>query len=38
MHMKLNDDIFARCLVMMKNVVQIEAVFNISKFSKWPLF
>ena len=79
MHRKFNDDIFARCLVIMKNVVisytkeyrgptlrppcdviddviimkilflhnlgrsfhiwgQIEAVFNISKFSKWPLF
>ena len=79
MHRKFNDDIFVRCLVIMKNVVisyikeyrgptlrsscdviddviimkilflawfgisfyiwgQIEAVFNISKFSKWPLF
>ena len=79
MHRKFNDDIFARCLVIMKNVIfhlyriiegrlwghpvtssmtssswkyfflhnlgrsfhiwgQIEAVFNISKFSKWPLF
>ena len=80
MHMMFNDDIFARCLVIMKNVVisyikeyrgptlrppcdviddviimkipffwhnmerffyiwgQIEVVFNISKFSKWPLF
>ena len=80
MHRKFNDDdIFARCLAIMKNVIisfikeyrgptlrpacdviddvitmknffghnlgrsyniwgQIEAVFNISKFSKWPLF
>ena len=79
MHRKFNDDVFARCLVIMKNVIisfikeyrgptlrppcdviddviimkilfldnlgryfhiwgQIEAVFNISKFSKWPLF
>ena len=79
MHRKFNDDIFARFLVIMKNVVisyikeyrgstlrppcdviddviimkilfwhnlrryfhilgQIEAVFSISKFSKWPLF
>ena len=79
MHRKFNDDIFAPCLVIMKNVVisyikeyrgstlrppcdviddviivkilflhnlgrtfhiwgQIEAVFNISKFSKWPPF
>ena len=79
MHRKSYDDIFARCLVIMKNVIisfikeyrgptlrppcdviddviimkilflhnlgrsfhiwgQIEAVFNISKFSKWPLF
>ena len=79
MHRKFNDAIFARFLVIMKNVVisyikeyrgptlrppcdvidhviimkilflhnlgrsfhiwgQIEAVFNISKFSKWPLF
>ena len=79
MHRKFNDDIFARFLVIMKNVVislikeysvpnfmaprdviddvitmkkifwhnlgrsfhiwsQIEAVFNISKFSKWPPF
>ena len=77
MHRKFNDDIFARCLVIMKNVIsykeyrgptlrppcdviddfiimkilflhnlgrsfqiwgQIEAVFNISKFSKWPPF
>ena len=79
MHRNFNDDIFAGCLVIMKNVVisyikeyrgptlrppcdviddviimkilfwhnlgrplhiwgQIEAVFDISKFSKWPLF
>ena len=75
MHRKFNDDIFARCLVIMKNVIisfikeyrgptlrppcdviimkilfghnlgrsfhiwgQMEAVFNISKYSKWPLF
>ena len=79
MHRKFNDDIFARCLVIMRNVVisyiteyrgptlrppcdviddviimkilfwhnlgryfhiwgQIEAVFNISKISKWPPF
>ena len=78
MHRKFNNDIIARCLVIMKNVIisfikeyrgptlrplgdvindhhentffwhnlgrsfhiwgQIEAVFNISKFSKWPLF
>ena len=79
MHRKFNDDIFARCLVIMKNVVisyikeyrgptmrptcdviddvfimkilflhnlgrsshicgQIEAVFNILTFSKWPPF
>ena len=78
MHRKFNDDIFARCLVTLKNVIsfikeyrgptlrppcdvindviimnilfwhnlrrsfhiwgQIEALFNISKFSKWPLF
>ena len=79
MHRKFNDDIFARCLVFMKNVIisfikeyrgptlrspcdvindvnimkilfwhnlgrsvhiwgQIEAVFNISQFLKWPLF
>ena len=79
MHRKFNDDIFARCLVIMKNGIisfikeyrgptlrppcdviddviimkilfwhnlgwsfhiwgQIEAVFNISKFSKWPPF
>ena len=76
MHRKFNDDIFACCLVIMKNVVisfikeyigptlrppcdvmddviiikffysgrsyhiwgQIEAVINISKFSRWPLF
>ena len=79
MHRKFNDDIFARCLVIMRNVVisyikeyrgptlrppcdviddviimkilfwhnlgryfhiwgQIEAVFNISKFYKWPPF
>ena len=79
MHRKFNDDIFASCLVIIKNVIisfikeyrgptlrppcdviddviilkilfwhnlgrsyhiwgQLEAVFNISKFSKWPLF
>ena len=79
MHRKFNEDIFARCLVIMKNVVisyikeyrgptlrppcdviddviimkyfflhnlgrslhiwgQIEAVFNIFKYSKWPPF
>ena len=79
MHRKFNDDIFARCLVIMKKFIisfikeyrgptlrppvtssmtssswkyffwhnlrrsfhiwgQIEAVFNISRFSKWPLF
>ena len=78
MHRKFNDDTFARCLVIMKNIIsfiqeyrgpflrppcdvihdviimniffwhnlggsfhiggQIEAVFNISKFSKWPPF